>query len=159
MSVRLNIGSTAPAFTLPNSENQPISLSDYAKQTVVVYFYPAAMTPGCTKQAKDFTENLADFKAAGYEIIGISPDEVEKLAKFREKSELAITLLADPDKEISSAYGAFGTKKMYGKEFQGIIRSTFVIDVNAEGIGTIREAQYNVRATGHVAKLRRDLGM
>lgn len=159
MTVRLTAGSPAPAFTLPDADDKPVSLADYAGRQVVLYFYPAAMTPGCTTQAVDFADNLVDFNDAGYSIIGISPDKVERLAAFREKSHLTFPLLADPGKETILAYGAYGTKKLYGKEIEGIIRSTFVIDVDDAGAGTVRIAQYNVKATGHVAKLRRDLGI
>jgi peroxiredoxin Q/BCP len=122
---------------------------------VVVYFYPAAMTPGCTTQACDFSDSLSSLKSAGYEVLGISPDPPEKLAKFREHDGLTITLLSDPDRSVLTAYGAFGDKKMYGKTVQGVIRSTFVVDEQ----GVVELAQYNVKATGHVAKLRRDLGL
>ncbi len=120
---------------------------------MIVYFYPAAMTPGCTKQACDFTDSLASLQAAGYEVVGISPDKPEKLAKFRERDGLTITLLSDPDKATMQAYGAFGEKKLYGKVVEGVIRSTVVVDPE----GNVELAQYNVKATGHVAKLRRDL--
>ena len=122
---------------------------------MIVYFYPAAMTPGCTKQACDFTDSLDSLKAAGYEVVGISPDKPEKLAKFRERDSLTITLLSDPDKSVLNAWGAYGLKKLYGKEVEGVIRSTFVVDEK----GKIELAQYNVKATGHVAKLRKDLGL
>ena len=122
---------------------------------MIVYFYPAAMTPGCTKQACDFTDSLDSLKAAGYEVLGISPDKPEKLAKFRERDSLTITLLSDPDKSVLKAWGAYGLKKLYGKEVEGVIRSTFVVDEK----GKIELAQYNVKATGHVAKLRKDLGL
>ena len=122
---------------------------------MIVYFYPAAMTPGCTKQACDFTDSLDSLQGAGYEVLGISPDKPAKLAKFRERDGLTITLLSDPDKAVLKAYGAFGEKKLYGKTVEGVIRSTFVVDEE----GTVELAQYNVKATGHVAKLRRDLGL
>jgi peroxiredoxin Q/BCP len=122
---------------------------------VIVYFYPAAMTPGCTKQACDFTDSLESLRGAGYEVLGISPDAPAKLAKFREKDGLTIRLLSDADRSVMAAYGAFGEKKLYGKVVNGVIRSTFVIDED----GTIELAQYNVKATGHVAKLRRDLAL
>jgi peroxiredoxin Q/BCP len=122
---------------------------------VIVYFYPAAMTPGCTKQACDFTDSLAALQAAGYEVLGISPDKPEKLAKFRERDSLTIRLLSDVDKTVMQAYGAYGEKKLYGKVVEGVIRSTFVVDEE----GRIEVAQYNVKATGHVAKLRKDLGL
>lgn len=130
-----------------------MSLSDYRGQRVVLYFYPAAMTPGCTKQACDFRDNLADFADAGLTVLGISPDKPAKLAKFQERDSITFPLLSDPDKQVLTEYGAFGEKMMYGKTVTGVIRSTFVIGAD----GTIEVAQYNVRATGHVAKLRRDL--
>jgi peroxiredoxin Q/BCP len=122
---------------------------------VVVYFYPAAMTPGCTTQAVDFTAAAGDLAEAGVDIIGISPDPPDKLIRFREKENLGITLVSDEDKQVLRAYGAFGPKKLYGKEVVGVIRSTFVIDAE----GRVERAAYNVKATGHVAKLRRDLGL
>ena len=120
---------------------------------MIVYFYPAAMTPGCTTQACDFRDSLDSLQAAGYEVLGISPDSPAKLAKFRERDGLTITLLSDPDRAVLTAYGAFGEKKLYGKTVEGVIRSTVVVDED----GTVELAQYNVKATGHVAKLRRDL--
>ena len=159
MTARLTPGSIAPAFTLNNADGKPVSLADYSSRAVIVYFYPAAMTPGCTTQAVDFTEAQEAFTKAGYSIIGISPDTVEKLAKFTTTSDVGFTLLSDPKHSALDAYGAFGVKKLYGKEVEGVLRSTFVIDVNTQGEGTIRVAQYNVRATGHVAKLRRELGV
>ncbi|BDD83501.1 putative peroxiredoxin [Tsukamurella pulmonis] len=152
-STRLEPGADAPSFTLPDQDGNPVSLSDYRGRRVVLYFYPAAMTPGCTKQACDFRDNLADFKDAGLAVLGISPDKPEKLKKFVERDELTFPLLSDPDKQVLTEYGAFGEKMMYGKTVTGVIRSTFVIAAD----GTIEVAQYNVRATGHVAKLRRDL--
>jgi len=152
---RLAAGDTAPDFTLTSDTGEQVSLSDLRGQKVVVYFYPAAMTPGCTTQACDFSDSLSSLKAAGYEVLGISPDEPEKLARFREHDGLTITLLSDPDRSVLEAYGAFGEKKMYGKTVQGVLRSTFVVDEE----GTVQLAQYNVKATGHVAKLRRDLGL
>lgn len=159
MSARLTAGSTAPAFTLPDSEGREVSLADYAGRTVVLYFYPAAMTPGCTTQAVDFQSALSAFADANYEVIGCSPDTVEKLAKFRNHSDLSFTLLGDPGKEVLQAYGAYGLRKVYGQEIEGVLRSTFVIEVDEAGVGTVRVAQYNVKATGHVAKLRRELGI
>lgn len=155
MSTRLQPRDQAPDFTLTNDAGESVSLSDFRGQRVIVYFYPSAMTPGCTKQACDFTDSLDRLRAEGFEVLGISPDKPERLAKFRERDGLTITLLSDPDKEVLTAWGAFGEKKLYGKVVEGVIRSTFVID--AEGL--IELAQYNVRATGHVAKLRRDLGL
>ena len=151
----LSPGDAAPDFTLPDDQGRPVSLSGLRGRKVIVYFYPAAMTPGCTKQACDFTESLDSLKAAGYEVLGISPDKPEKLTKFRERDALAITLLSDQDKSVMSEWGTFGEKKMYGKVVHGVIRSTFVVDEE----GRIELAQYNVRATGHVAKLRRELGL
>jgi len=152
---RLSPGDTAPDFTLTSDTGERVTLSDLRGRKVIVYFYPAAMTPGCTKQACDFTDSLDSLKAHGYEVLGISPDKPEKLAKFRDRDALTITLLSDPDKEVLAGYGAFGEKKMYGKTVQGVIRSTFVVDEE----GRVEQAQYNVKATGHVAKLRRDLGL
>jgi peroxiredoxin Q/BCP len=152
---RLSPGDTAPDFTLTSDTGEEVSLSGLRGRKVVVYFYPAAMTPGCTKQACDFTDSLDSLKGAGYEVLGISPDKPEKLAKFRERDHLTITLLSDPSKQTLASYGAFGEKKMYGKTVEGVIRSTFVVDEQ----GKVDMAQYNVKATGHVAKLRRDLGL
>ncbi len=132
-----------------------MSLADLRGRKVIVYFYPAAMTPGCTKQACDFTESLESLRSAGYEVVGISKDKPAKLAKFRERDHLSLTLLADESLEVHKSYGAYGEKSLYGKVVQGVIRSTFVVDET----GTIELAQYNVKATGHVAKLRRDLGL
>ena len=152
---RLSPGDTAPGFTLPDDSGNEVSLASLRGRKVIVYFYPAAMTPGCTKQACDFTDSLESLQAAGYEVLGISPDTPAKLAKFREKDALSITLLSDADRSVMTAYAAFGEKKLYGKVVQGVIRSTFVIDEE----GKVEVAQYNVKATGHVAKLRRDLGL
>jgi peroxiredoxin Q/BCP len=153
--VRLEPGDPAPDFTLPDADGRPVSLADHRGRRVVVYFYPAAMTPGCTTQAVDFTAAAGDLAEAGLDIIGISPDPPEKLLRFREKEDLGITLVSDPDKAVLRAYGAYGPKKLYGKEVVGVIRSTFVIDAE----GRVERAAYNVKATGHVAKLRRDLGL
>jgi peroxiredoxin Q/BCP len=152
---RLSPGEAAPDFTLPDDEGRSVSLSGLRGRKVIVYFYPAAMTPGCTKQACDFTDSLDSLKAAGYEVLGISPDKPEKLTKFRERDALTITLLSDQDRSVMSEWGTFGEKKMYGKVVHGVIRSTFVVDEE----GRIELAQYNVRATGHVAKLRKELGL
>src|SRR6478609_6992230 len=152
---RLSPGDTAPDFTLTSDTGDQVTLSGLRGRKVIVYFYPAAMTPGCTKQACDFTDSLDSLKGAGYEVLGISPDAPAKLAKFREKDGLTITLLSDADKSVMESFGAFGEKKLYGKVVQGVIRSTFVVDEQ----GRVELAQYNVKATGHVAKLRRDLGL
>jgi peroxiredoxin Q/BCP len=152
---RLSPGDPAPDFTLLDDAGNEVSLSSLRGRKVVVYFYPAAMTPGCTKQACDFTATQDAFREEGYEVLGISPDKPEKLARFRDKEALGIRLLSDPDKAVMSAWGAFGEKKMYGKVVQGVIRSTFVVDEQ----GAVEVAQYNVKATGHVAKLRRDLSL
>jgi len=152
---RLAPGDPAPDFTLPTDTGDQVSLADLRGRKVIVYFYPAAMTPGCTKQACDFTDSLDSLKGAGYDVLGISPDKPEKLAKFRERDHLTITLLSDADKSVMNAYGAFGEKKLYGKTVEGVLRSTFVVDEE----GKIALAQYNVKASGHVAKLRRDLGI
>ncbi len=154
---KLSAGDMAPAFTLADPDGTPVSLSDYAGHRVIVYFFPAAMTPGCTTQAVDFSAALGEIAAAGFDVIGISPDTVEKLAKFRAQEELAFPLLADPTRQTLTSYGAFGRKMLYGKEIEGVIRSTFVVAVDDAGVGRVEVAQYNVKATGHVAKLRRDL--
>ncbi|TCP46764.1 peroxiredoxin Q/BCP [Tamaricihabitans halophyticus] len=152
---RLSPGDPAPEFTLPDSAGNPVSLADFRGQSVVVYFYPAAGTPGCTKQACDFRDNLAEFNAAGMRVLGISPDKPANLATFVEAEGLTFPLLSDPDKTVLAEWGAFGEKKNYGRVVQGVIRSTFVVDAE----GKISTAQYNVKATGHVAKLRRDLDL
>jgi peroxiredoxin Q/BCP len=152
---RLEPGAVAPAFTLLDADEKPVSLSDYAGQKVIVYFYPAASTPGCTTQACNFRDELATLKTAGYAVIGISPDKPAKLAKFRDAQELTFPLLSDPEKTTLEAYGAFGEKTMYGRKVTGVIRSTMIIGAD----GKIEEARYNVKATGHVAKLLRDLGI
>ncbi|BAG21473.1 thioredoxin-dependent thiol peroxidase [Streptomyces griseus] len=155
MSERLKPGDTAPAFTLPDADGNQVSLADHKGRKVIVYFYPAALTPGCTKQACDFTDNLDLLASAGYDVIGVSPDKPEKLAKFRDTENLKVTLVGDPAKETLEAYGAFGEKKLYGKVVTGVIRSTVVVDED----GKIEHAFYNVKATGHVAKIIRDLGI
>ncbi|MEU2961431.1 thioredoxin-dependent thiol peroxidase [Streptomyces albidoflavus] len=155
MSERLKPGDTAPAFTLPDADGNEASLASHQGRKVIVYFYPAALTPGCTKQACDFTDNLDALASAGYDVIGVSPDKPEKLAKFREKEDLKVTLVGDPSKETLAAYGAFGEKKLYGKTVTGVIRSTVVVGED----GTVEQAFYNVKATGHVAKIMRDLGI
>ncbi|TNC23333.1 thioredoxin-dependent thiol peroxidase [Amycolatopsis alkalitolerans] len=152
---RLSTGDRAPEFTLPDSESNKVSLSDYRGQRVVVYFYPAAGTPGCTKQACDFRDSLAALNGAGYQVLGISPDKPEKLAKFVAAEKLTFPLLSDPEKAVLNEWGAFGEKKNYGRIIQGVIRSTFVVAPD----GTIEKALYNVRATGHVAKLLKDLSI
>jgi peroxiredoxin Q/BCP len=153
--VRLAPGDPAPEFTLPDADGNPVSLADHRGRRVIVYCYPAALTPGCTTQAVDFTAAAGELAEAGLDIIGISPDPPEKLLRFREKEELGITLVSDVDKEVLRSYGAFGPKKLYGKEVVGVIRSTFIVDAE----GRIEKASYNVKATGHVAKLRRELGL
>jgi thioredoxin-dependent peroxiredoxin len=159
MSERLSPGDVAPAFSLPDADGNPVSLSDFAGKRVIVYFYPAAMTPGCTTQAVDFTAALDELSAAGLRVLGISPDSPDKLAKFAGKEQISFPLLSDEDKGTLLAWGAYGQKLLYGKHIEGVIRSTFVVDVDDEGTGTIAVAQYNVRAKGHVAKLRRELAV
>ena len=154
-TVRLSPGDAAPDFTLQTDNGDQLTLKDLRGRKVVLYAYPAAMTPGCTKQACDFRDSLGSLQAAGYEVVGISPDAPAKLAKFRERDAITFPLVSDPDKSVLTAYGAFGQKQLYGKTVTGVIRSTFVIDED----GTIERAMYNVKATGHVAKLRRDLGL
>ncbi|WP_018220904.1 thioredoxin-dependent thiol peroxidase [Salinispora pacifica] len=152
---RLSPGDTAPDFTLPTDSGDQLALADLRGRKVLLYAYPAAMTPGCTKQACDFRDSLAGLQAAGYEVVGISPDKPEKLAKFRERDAITFPLVSDTDRAVLAAYGAYGEKQSYGRTVTGVIRSTFVIDAD----GRIERAFYNVRATGHVAKLRRDLGL
>ena len=155
MTTRLQPGDTAPDFTLPTDTGETVTLSDLRGSGVIVYFYPTAMTPGCTTQACDFSDSLDHLKVEGYTVLGISKDTTERLAKFREKEGLTITLLSDVEKDVLMAWGAFGEKKLYGKVVEGVIRSTFVVDAE----GKIELAQYNVKAKGHVAKLRKDLGL
>ncbi len=155
MSARLAPGDQAPDFTLSDDSGAEVSLSDFHGKTVVLYAYPAAMTSGCTTEACDFRDSLDALHAIGVEVIGISPDKPEKLAKFRAKEHLTFTLLSDPDRSVLTEYGAYGEKTMYGKKAMGVIRSTFVID----GRGNIQHALYNVRAAGHVARVRDLLGI
>ena len=154
-AARLEVGDTAPAFSLPDADGNAVSLSDFKGRKVIVYFYPAASTPGCTKEACDFRDSLAELNGAGIDVVGISPDKPAKLAKFRDAEQLTFPLLGDPDKSVLTAWGAFGEKKMYGKTVHGVIRSTFLVDEQ----GKIALAQYNVKATGHVAKLRSELSV
>lgn len=148
-NIRLSEGDKAPTFTLTDDHNTPVNLSDYAGKRVIVYFYPRANTPGCTKEACDFRDNLAQLNDAGIDVIAISPDKPEKLAAFRDKYELTFPLLSDPDKTVIQEWGAFGEKKNYGKIVHGVIRSTFLVDAD----GKIALAKYNVKATGHVARI------
>lgn len=156
---QLAAGDAAPAFTLADSDGREVSLADFAGRKVVVYFYPAAMTPGCTTEALDFTAARDDFLEAGIDVVGISPDATEAIAKFRERKDLKVQLLSDPSRETIQAYGAWGDRMLYGKSVTGVLRSTFLIEVADDGNGTIELAQYNVRATGHVDRLKRDLGL
>jgi peroxiredoxin Q/BCP len=151
----LSPGDAAPEFTLPDADDKAVSLSDYRGRSVVLYCYPAAGTPGCTKQACDFRDNLAELDTAGFAVLGISPDPPAKLAKFRDAEGLTFPLLSDVDRSVLTAYGAYGEKQMYGRTVTGVIRSTFVINPQ----GRLDKALYHVRATGHVAKLRKDLGV
>jgi peroxiredoxin Q/BCP len=152
---RLSPGDKAPAFTLPTDDGSTLSLEDLRGRKVVLYVYPAAMTPGCTTQACDFRDNLQRFVEAGYAVVGLSPDKPAKLAQFREKEGLTFPLVSDESKETLTAYGAYGEKQLYGKTVVGVIRSTFLLDE----AGTVTQASYGVKATGHVAKLIRDLGL
>ena len=152
---RLAVGDKAPDFTLPDADGKPVALASYRGRSVIVYFYPAASTPGCTKEACDFRDNLAELNDAGIDVVGISPDAPAKLAKFRDAEQLTFPLLSDPSRATLQAYGAWGEKTMYGKKVTGVIRSTFVVGED----GKLEQAQYGVKATGHVAKLRRDLGI
>ena len=152
---RLAPGDEAPDFTLPDADGSPVSLAALRGQKVIVYFYPAAMTPGCTKEACDFSESLPDLAAVGLTVLGISPDAPAKLARFRAKEGITFPLLSDPERTTLSAYGAYGEKMMYGKKTTGVIRSTFVVGAD----GKIEKAYYGVKATGHVDRLRKDLGV
>ena len=159
MSVRLEPGDTAPALDLPDDTGEVHTWKKHAGERVVLYVYPAAMTPGCTTQACDFRDSLSSLNAAGITVLGVSPDKPEKLAKFRERDSLTFPLLSDPDKRLLEELGAYGEKKLYGKTVVGVIRSTFVIDVDSRGKAVVERAMYNVKATGHVAKLRKELGV
>ena len=159
MTERLLPGDPAPALDLVDDQGVTHTWAEHAGERVVLYVYPAAMTPGCTKQACDFRDSLDALDAAGVTVLGLSPDKPEKLATFRERDALTFPLLSDPDKTVLSTYAAFGEKELYGKTVTGVIRSTFVVDVDATGTAVIEHAFYNVKATGHVAKLRRDLGL
>ena len=155
MTVQLTAGDPAPDFTLQTDTGEKLSLSSLRGRKVVLYAYPAAMTPGCTTQACDFRDSLSSLHAAGYQVVGISPDPPEQLAKFRERDGLTFPLVSDRDKAVLTAYGAYGEKQNYGRTVVGVIRSTFVIDES----GRVERVMYNVKATGHVAKLRRELGV
>ncbi|EYR63810.1 peroxiredoxin [Actinotalea ferrariae CF5-4] len=152
---RLAPGDLAPDFTLPTADGGSLTLSSLRGHRVVVFFFPAAMTPGCTKEACDFEDSYASLQAAGYTVVGISPDPVERLAEFAESAALTYPLASDADRAVLGSWGAYGEKKLYGKTVEGVIRSTVVVGPD----GTVEVAQYNVKATGHVAKLRRDLGL
>ncbi len=153
--VRLAPGDAAPDFSLPDADGNEVSLSSLGGQRVIIYFYPAAMTPGCTTQACDFRDSLSSLAAAGFAVLGISPDSPAKLAKFRDRDGLTFPLLSDEKRAVLDAYGAYGEKMLYGKKSVGVIRSTFVVGTG----GTIEQAQYGVKATGHVARLRKELGV
>jgi peroxiredoxin Q/BCP len=152
---KLAEGAKAPSFKVVDQDGKKVSLADYKGHKVILYFYPAASTPGCTKEACDFNDNLNPFKKAGYTVLGISPDAPAKLQKFKENQKLNFSLLSDPELDVHKTYGAFGTKSMYGKTYEGVIRSTFAIDEK----GKITLALYNVKATGHVAMLRKLLAI
>ena len=152
---RLETGQTAPAFTLPDHAGRSVSLNDFTGRSLIVFFYPAAMTPGCTKEACDFRDSLVRLQQAGYEVIGISPDKPQKLAKFVQKESLTYPLLSDADRAVMDAYGAYGEKTLYGKKVTGVIRSTIVVGPD----GTVALPKYNVKATGHVAALAKALGL
>ncbi|MBL7491405.1 thioredoxin-dependent thiol peroxidase [Frankia sp. AgB1.9] len=154
-SARLAAGDVAPDFTLPDADGKDVSLASYRGRRVVVYFYPRASTPGCTKQACDFRDSLAQLNDAGVDVLGISPDKPAALVKFRDNEGLTFPLLSDPDRAVLTAYAAYGEKMMYGKVTTGVIRSTFVVAAD----GTLEKVLYNVKATGHVAKLIRELGL
>jgi peroxiredoxin Q/BCP len=154
-SSNLEVGDVAPAFTLPDADGNPVSLSDFAGRPVIVYFYPAAMTPGCTTEACDFSSARGQTDNGGYAVLGISPDKPDKLAKFRDQEGLTITLLSDADRTVLAAYGSYGEKKQYGRTVQGVIRSTFVVGAD----GRLEQVWRNVKATGHVARVLKELGL
>lgn len=154
-NLRLDPGTVAPDFSLADQDGATVSLKDLRGKKAILYFYPAAMTPGCTTQACDFRDSLSSLQAAGYHVIGISRDEPAKLRQFRERDALTFTMLSDPDHAVHSAYGSWGEKMNYGKVVDGVIRSTFILDED----GVIKEALYNVKATGHVARLRKMVGL
>jgi peroxiredoxin Q/BCP len=158
-TVRLEPGDAAPPLGLTDDHGTVHTWKDHAGERVVLYVYPAAMTPGCTTQACDFRDSLDSLAAAGITVLGLSPDKPEKLVAFRERDGLTFPLLSDPDRTVLAAYGAYGEKKRYGKTVVGVIRSTFVVDVDAAGKARIERAMYAVKATGHVAKLRKELGV
>jgi peroxiredoxin Q/BCP len=151
--MRLTTGDPAPDFSLPDADEKPVTLMEFRGERVVIYFYPAALTPGCTKQACDFRDNLTGLAGAGLAVVGISPDAPAKLRKFRDEHALTFPLLSDPEHRVLEAFGAWGEKSLYGKTVTGVIRSTIVVDA----AGRVEQAFYNVKATGHVAKLLRDL--
>jgi len=155
----LRVGDEAPSFDLEDALGQHWRLADFASSKVIVYFYPAALTPGCTLEAIDFTSHKVQFAQAGYAIVGISPDTPEKLARFIENKNLTVVLLSDPQRQVIEAYGAWGTKMLYGKQMQGVIRSTFVVEVDADGKGCVVKVMQNVRASGHVERLAKELGI
>jgi thioredoxin-dependent peroxiredoxin len=154
-SIKLAPGDTAPAFTLSDQDGAAVSLSDFAGKKVIVYFYPAASTPGCTTEACDFRDNINSLKSSGYQVLGVSKDNLPPLKKFQKEQGLNFPLLSDPDLTVHNAYGAYGEKSLYGKTVTGTLRSTFVLDES----GTIEQSLYNVKATGHVASLRKKLGL
>lgn len=155
ISTRLEVGQTAPAFTLDDQDGAPVSLSDFTGDKVIVYFYPAASTPGCTTEACDFRDNINSLKSAGYTVLGVSKDAAPALKKFQSEQGLNFPLLSDPDLAVHNAYGAYGEKSLYGKTVKGTIRSTFAVDET----GAISLPLYNVKATGHVSSLRKKLGL
>lgn len=152
---RLETQQPAPDFSLLDQDGNTVSLKDFAGRKLIIFFYPAAMTPGCTKEACDFRDSLARLQGAGYEVVGISPDTPEKQKKFIEKESLTYPLLSDPDHEVMDAYGAWGEKSLYGKKVTGVIRSTVVVGED----GTVELGKYNIKATGHVASLSKALGL
>jgi peroxiredoxin Q/BCP len=152
---KLETGDKAPDFTLVNHDGSKVKLADLKGQKVIVYFFPAALTPGCTKEAEDFNANLKSLNKAGYQVLGVSPDNQAKMAKFQLAHKLKFPLLADEDLAVHKKYGAFGTKSMYGRSYEGVLRSTFVVDEK----GKLELALYNVKATGHVESLKKQLGL
>ena len=155
MSTKLEKGAAAPSFTLDDEAGAPVSLSDFAGRKVIVYFYPAASTPGCTTQACDFRDNINSLAGSGYQVLGVSKDAPEALRRFKDEQGLNFPLLSDPELTVHQEYGAWGEKNNYGRVVTGTIRSTFVLDEQ----GVVQLPLYNVKATGHVASLRKKLGL
>lgn len=153
MTRHLTAGDTAPDFTLSDTEGRSVSLADYSGKNVIVYFHPKAATPGCTTEACDFRDNLASLQSAGYQVLGISPDDQDAIRDFAAAESLSFPLLSDPENATAKAYGAFGEKTLQGRTVEGTLRSTFAVDAD----GKLTYAEYDVDAEGHVGRLREQL--